>query len=252
MDLGIDNKRVLLVGVGNGIGKAIAKAYAKEGGVLTLLSRNESSLKLLIDELDNKNKGHSFLAADLMKDNEPKKTISGLIKNNKKYDIIVHNIGHTLNIRDPLGDLSEWEKIWKLNTGIAIEVNNLLIPAMIEQAWGRIIHISSISAKLLRGSPQYCCAKAYLNAYVTNVGRYLADKGIVMSALMPGAVEFKGSYWEEIKIKNPDKYSGYLKEHQAIGRMGKPEEIAAFAVFMGSIHVTFAPSSIIAVDGGQM
>ena len=252
MELGLKNRKVLIVGIGNGIGKAIAIAFANEGSIVTALSRNEQKLKELIDEIGGEKKGHSFFKVDLMVDEKPRKTALPLIDQHKKFDIIVHNIGHHLGIREPLAAVKDWQLIWKLNVGISIEMNEILIPPLIEQKWGRVIHISSISAIILRGSPQYCTSKAYLNAYVTTVGRHLADTGVVMTSIMPGAVEFSGGYWDEIKKSNPEKYKGYLKEHQAIGRMGTPEEIASFAVFMGSVHSSFAPGTNIPVDGANM
>ncbi len=250
--MGINGKKVLIIGVGNGIGKAIAFAFAKEGAIITALSRNEKNLKELMVEMGGEAMGHSYLAVNLMVDETPKKTALYLIDRYKKFDIVVHTIGHNLGIREPLAPIKDWEQVWRLNVGISIEMNEVLIPPMIKQKWGRVIHLSSISAKVLRGSPQYCASKAYLNAYVTTVGRAIADKGVVMTSIMPGAVEFSPGYWNEIKTSNPEKYYGFLKEHQAIGRMGTPEEIATFAVFLGSIHSSFAPGTNIPVDGGSM
>lgn len=252
MNLDLKDKKVLIVGIGDGIGKATAIAYANEGARVTALSRDEQKLKELITELGGEKKGHSYMAVDLMVDENPHKTALFLIEKHKIFDVVVHNIGHHLGIRDPLASVKDWYLVWKLNIGISIEMNEILIPPMIEQKWGRVIHLSSISAVILRGSPQYCTSKAYINAYVTTVGRYLADKGVVMTSIMPGAVEFSGGYWNEIKETNPEKYYGFIKEHQAIGRMGTPEEIASFAVFMGSIHASFATASNIPVDGGNM
>jgi 3-oxoacyl-[acyl-carrier protein] reductase len=253
MDLGIKGKRVLIIGVGSGIGKSIALAFAGEGAVVTAISRDEQNLKKLISEMKGgKSSGHSYLATELLSEGNPRKTAIKLIKDHKRFDIVVHNIGHHLGIREPLAPVKDWQLIWQLNAGIGIEMNEILIPPMIEQGWGRVIHLSSISAIILRGSPQYCTSKAYLNAYITTVGRYLADKGVVMASVMPGAVEFKGGYWDEIKKSNPGKYYGFLKEHQAIGRMGTPEEIASFVVFVGSVHSSFATGTNIPVDGGNM
>ena len=252
MNLELKDKKVLIVGIGEGIGKAIAKAFAKEGASVTAISRDEQRLKELILELGGEKKGHSYMTVDLMVDDNPRKTALFLIEKHKKFDIVVHNIGHHLGIRDPLAPVKDWHLVWKLNIGISIEMNEILIRPMIEQKWGRVIHLSSISAIILRGSPQYCTSKAYINAYVTTVGRYLASKGVVMTSIMPGAVEFSGGYWDEIKKTNPEKYYGFIMEHQAIGRMGTPEEIASLAVFMGSIHSSFAPGTNIPIDGGNM
>lgn len=69
---------------------------------------------------------------------------------------------------------------------------------------------------------------------------------------MPGAVTFYDGYWDKVLKTNPDKYYGFLKEHQAISRMGSPEEIANFALFLGSEKASFAAGALIPVDGGNM
>ena len=252
MDLGLTNKEVLVVGIGKGIGKSIVKALIREGANVTMISRNSDILMEIEKSTDIETRDISFYSADLMMKNAPRLLSKKLLMKNHDFDVIIHNIGHHFGIRDPLAPVDDWLKVWQLNIGIAIEMNEILIPPMIKKGWGRIIHISSISAQILRGSPQYCTSKAYINAYVTTVGRFLADKGIVLSSIMPGAVEFEGGYWDEIKKTNPDKYYGFLKEHQAINRMGKPEEIAAFVLFMASVHSSFAPATNIPVDGANM
>lgn len=251
MNLHLKEKKILLVGLGRGIGRAIAKAYADEKAQLFILSRDENYLKKTIDSINGTNR-HNYLKTELMKSKEPTRISEFLIKQYKYFDIVIHNIGGPFGIRDSLAEIDDWEKVWRLNVGIAIEMNRILIKPMLTRQWGRIIHISSISSRILRGAPQYCCAKAYLNAYIKTMGRSFAKDGIIISGILPGAVEFKDSYWAKTKKLNQEKYYGFLKEHQAIGRMGKPEEIASFAVFLGSEKASFAAGTLIPIDGGNM
>lgn len=115
---------------------------------------------------------------------------------------------------------------------------------------------------MLRGNPLYASAKAFLNAYVTSVGRALAKDGIVMSAVMPGAVAFDGSYWDK-RSKDFEKPAGggksgveicadFLWHHQAVDRFGTPEEIANAVLFMASEKASFMPAALIPVDGANM
>jgi 3-oxoacyl-[acyl-carrier protein] reductase len=131
----------------------------------------------------------------------------------------------------------------QFNAGHAIEINALIIPPMQEKRWGRIIHISSISAENLRASAPYGCAKAFLNAYIKTVGRAVAPEGVVISGLMPGAVLAEAGHWDNIRKNNPAMMSDFLRHHHAIGRLGTAEEISPFAVFMASQWVSFAPAS---------
>jgi NAD(P)-dependent dehydrogenase (short-subunit alcohol dehydrogenase family) len=95
-------------------------------------------------------------------------------------------------------------------------------------------------------------AKAYLNAYVKTVGRAVAKDGVILNAVMPGAVSFEGSYWDEIMKTNPIKVNDFLSHHQAVNRFGKPKEIASVVTFLVSDLASFMHGSIVPVDGGNM
>jgi len=138
------------------------------------------------------------------------------------------------------------------NASIAIDINSVFLPDFLNRHDGRICHVSSISAEMLRGNPLYASAKAYLNAYVKTVGRAVAKEGVILNAVMPGAVSFEGSYWDEISKTNPIKVHDFLSHHQAVNRFGKPEEIASVVTFLVSDYSTFMQGSIVAVDGGNM
>ena len=252
MELGIHDKHVLVVGASRGIGKAIATAYAGEGGGVTGIARDEGALRSVFAAMGGSAGQHAYYAADLMIDGTPTGMAARILDERGPVDIVVHNVGGPLEVRDPLAPASEWRRVWQFNIGHAIEMNALLIPRMIERRWGRVIHISSISARMLRGCPAYASAKAYVNAYATTLGRAVAATGVVVSALMPGAVAFPGSYWDLRGRREPEVLHDFLRHHQAVGRMGTPEEVASFALFMGSELVTFSQAALIPVDGGNM
>lgn len=252
MDLGIKGKRVIVVGASQGIGRASAIAFAKEGCRVSVVARNEEKLRGLLEEIGGESKGHSYYAGDMMKPGEPTRAVKHLTEGGENFEIAVHAIGGPMGLKNPIASMEEWREVWRFNAGIAIEMNASLIPPMQKKRWGRIIHISSISAEYVRGSTPYAAAKAYLNAYVKGVGRSVAPDDLVISAIMPGSILADGGHWDNIRKTSPDIMKDFLRHHHAIGRFGKAEEIAPFVVFMASAHVTFAAASIIPVDGGFM
>lgn len=254
MDLGIKDKNVLIVGASKGIGREIALAFAEEGARLTVIARSEELLASLMKKfkkLSNNTNDHAYYTANLM-DGTANILAKEILKDRGNFDIVVQNVGGSLVSRNALGTLEEWKHAWHFNAGIAIDLNNVLIPPMIKNGWGRVVHISSISAQMLRGNPLYASSKAFLNAYVTTVGRTLADKGIVMSSVMPGAVAFPGSYWDEYTRTNPTRCNDFLSHHQAAGRFGTPREIADVVLFMASEKASFMQATNIPVDGANM
>lgn len=259
MDLGIKDKRVLITGASQGIGKEIALAFAKEKCHVSIIARRKSELENVVEEMGGEREGHDYLAIDLMEKGAGKYAVQELAKKNGEYEIVVHNIGGTLGVKNALAPVEDWQRVWYFNAGIAIDINEVVVPPMKEKKWGRIIHISSISGESLRGSAPYATAKAYLNAYAKSLGRVVAQDGIVVSALMPGAIYAAGGHWDEnseINCKDKEaffkKKNDFLRHHHAVGRLGNAEEIAPFALFMASQYVSFAQGSTIPIDGGTM
>lgn len=252
MELGIRGLKVLITGASQGIGRACAHAFAAEGCCVTVMARRESLLRVVVDEMGGPQAQHRYLAVDLMRDGAAIEAAERLIQAQGRFDIVVHNVGGTLDLKDPLAPAHAWRNVWQFNVGIAIDMNAKLVPPMLTQKWGRIVHISSISAESVRGSAPYAAAKAYLNAYVKGLGRALAPSGVVVSAIMPGALWSAGGHWDRVRKERPEIEGDFLRHHHAIGRLGTAEEIAPAVLFMASKHVTFAPSAIVPIDGGTM
>ncbi len=257
MELGIKGKRVLITAASRGMGRGIALAFAAEGCRVTVVARNEKDLKNVLKEMGGQEKGHDYCAVDLMAEGAAVKAVQALVKRDGAFDIVIHNLGGTLNIRDHFASMEEWQEVWKLNIGIAIEINNIVVPLMKAKGWGRIVHMSSTASEHFRGAATYGPAKAFLNAYTQSIGRKLAKDGIVVSAVKYSIVKIAGGTWDENSEANrkcPEDFlrrkENLLKEHQPIGRLGELEDIIPFILFMASEHARFAAASIVPVTGG--
>ena len=251
MNLGIKNKNVLIVGASKGIGRGIAVGFAEENAKIVAIARSEDLMIEVKNECLEKGAAYfEYVIADIM-EIDTKEFASSLLEKYGVFDIVVHNVGGSLISRDPLGDGEAWNYALKFNAVASIDMNSVLIPPMIERGWGRVIQISSISGKMLRGNPLYASAKAFLNAYVESVGRALAPKGVVLSAVEPGAVAFEGSYWDKFIKEGHPRVHDFLSHHQAINRFGTPKEIADVVLFMASNQASFMPGAVIPVDGAN-
>jgi 3-oxoacyl-[acyl-carrier protein] reductase len=250
MNLKIENKIALVTGAGRGLGKKICESLDNEGVNIIAVSRGLSSLKELEKKLD-KNKNHHFFEIDFQEKDSVRSLNNKLEKINLAPDIIVNNLGGNLNYTDPLKTFNGWREVMRLNVEVAIEINELYIHHMIKQKWGRICHISSISALENQGPPSYCAAKAALNAYVRSVGRYVSNHNVILTSVMPGAVFTEGGYWDIASKERPDHVNKYLNERMAIRRFGTEEEISNVVAFMCSDLSSFCVGTSILVDGGQ-
>ncbi len=248
MDLGIQDKVALIVGASKNIGKSIAIELAKEGAEVWIVARNSKMLKETVSVMPGKKKG--FLVQDLQIDNGPIKLIEKLKQKKIEPDIIVHNMGGSLGVKNPFCSREELREVWDFNLGISHEININLLPIMIDKKWGRCIHISTLSVKTNRGYMAYSSSKHALEGYVKNLSKEVSVNNVVIAGVAPGLVELEGRYFSNLKLTDPSKLQNYYAEHLPINRMVQPEEIASLVAFMCSEKSSYMAGSIVSIDGG--
>lgn len=247
MQFKFNKKLVLITGSTKGIGFDVALRFLNYGAKVIITGRQLSRK----NEDKIKGKDYVFFKVNFQNIVETKKFLKKF-RNKKLFpDIIVNNVGGNENVKNPLCDTKDWQKVININLLTAIEVNNFFIPHMKKKKWGRICHISSISALENQGHPAYCAVKAAINAYVRSVGRYLSKDKIVMNCVMPGAILTENGYWDVLRKNNRKVYTNYTKNRMAIQRLGTPSEISNFIIFSCSEYASFSVGSAFLVDGGQ-
>ena len=251
VDLGIKGKKVLVTGTGRGLGYAIALTLAEEGAKVAAISRKRENLDKLMEEIGGTENGHYVIVCNLAEEGAPQKILEELNDNFGFIDILVNNLGGTLDIVDPLCSIQDWRDIFRFNLEVAIELNNLVIPKMKELGWGRIVNICSTASMENNGPVTYCTVKAAFLAYTRCMGRVLAKDGIVMSAVLPGAINTEGGHWEKALKERPEHAKKYLEERCPLGRFGNSRDIGYMVAFLSSNLAEFSQGSIIPVDGGQ-
>lgn len=251
MELGLKNKKALITGGAQGIGKAIAKDLAKQGVQVAIVSRNKDLLIKTFNELGGKNSGHYSICSNIIDEQEPQKIAHDIKDNFGDIDIVVNNVGDTLSITDPLCPITDWRKVFRLNLEVHIEINNSFIPKMKEKKWGRIINITAGASMENSGPVPYCSIKAAYTAYSRSMARVLAPYGIVMSAVLPGVVLTENGHWQKVLEERPEHAEKYLSERTVLKRFGKPEEISPMVVLLASELASFCVGSIVPVEGGQ-
>jgi len=241
----------LVTGGGRGIGAAIAEGLAREGVRVAVVSRTTSDVRDVVNRIGGERGGHFGVVLDLTEESGPTELIKVLGKAFGMPSIVVHNLGGTLDIKDPFCSVKDWRRVYRFNFEVAVELNALLIPNMQAHKWGRVIHISSISAMENHGPVTYCAMKAALTAYTRSIGGVVAPDGVVVSSVLPGAIYTERGYWDITSKENPEHVRKFLTDRQRIGRFGTPEEIGNYVTFLCSDLASFNTGSIVPVDGGQ-
>jgi len=249
MNLGIQGKYAIVTGASRGIGEAIAINLSKEGVKVAIVARTKNDLTNVMKQM--KGKEHYLVAADLTEEGIPGEVIRELGKKFGKPDILVNNLGSTLNITDPFCSLEDWRRIYRVNFEVTVEMSNLVIPYMEKKKWGRIVNISSTAGMENNGPVTYCSMKAALTAYTRSMGRILAKKGIVVSAVMPGAILTKEGFWDKALKERPWHAEKYLAERCPLGKFGEPDDIGTMVAVLCSQQAKFCQGTLMPVDGGQ-
>ncbi len=253
MDLGIKGKRAVICASSRGLGRACAEALAMEGVDVVLNGRSEDTLKRTADEIAAK---CDVAVTHIVGDIATEAVRDALLAQAGKIDILINNAGGP-----PTGDYTDWgREEWldalENNMITPIMLTKAVLPAMIDQGWGRIVNITSGAVKapipvlgLSNG------ARAGLTGFIAGLSRQVAQHGVTINSLLPGpfetdrlnstlsgAAKAQGVEIEEIakqrRAGNPSR------------RFGTPEEFGAYCAFICSQHAGYVTGQNLLLDGG--
>jgi len=250
MNYKIENRLALITGASKGIGKAIAIGLANEDVRCILVARSSENLEEVRSELKNSER-HIVVAADLM-ESEGINNVVETVNEIGNLSIIVHNLGGSAGVFDAMAHVRDWAKVWHFNVGICHELNRLLIPDMVKQRWGRVVHISTLSTETYSGYAPYVSAKCALKGYIKSLSRTMATHNVIVSAVSPGAIYSEGRHFARLQKEDPSELEKYFDEHLPARRLGTGEDVAATVAFLCSEQASFMVGAVVSVDGGGM
>ncbi len=238
-------KRALVTGAGQGIGRAIAIAFAEEGAAIVATSRTPAKMTDLAD-LSPLIK---IVGLDVTDAAGVKRTISEA----GSIDILVNCAGwvHNGSILDC--EEEDWLKSIDQNATSAFRTMKAAVPGMIERGRGAIVNVASVASSIT-GVPNraaYGASKAALIGLTKAVARDVISTGIRVNALCPGTTLSPGLQGRIDQSADPDEMRRTFISRQPMGRLGTVEEMATAAVFLSSDEAAFMTGQVLVVDGGQ-
>jgi NAD(P)-dependent dehydrogenase (short-subunit alcohol dehydrogenase family) len=254
-DLQLNGRRALVTGGTQGIGEAVATRLREAGAKVLTTARKTPA------ELSDAN---LFVAADVATA-EGCATVAGAVRDRLGgVDIIVHVVGGS---SAPAGgfavlDDGEWQRALDLNLLSAVRLDRTLLPAMLEQGAGVIIHITSIQSQLPLpdATIAYAAAKAALSNYSKALSKEVSPKGIRVVRVSPGWVETEAAVRlvKELAKKTGTDYEGARQGLMKslggipIGRAAKPKEVADLVAFLVSPRAASITGTEYVIDGGTV
>ena len=254
MNLALRNKKAIVCGSTQGIGKAIAEGLAKQGVSLTLIARNESVLADVVGSLDRSlGQEHDYLCIDFSEDNFSEK-LDGL---SETYDILVNNTGGPaagpITDADPI-DFEGAFKMHLINNQILVKK---VVEGMKRNSFGRIINIISTSVKApIQGLGVSNTIRAAVANWAKTLSLELGGYGITVNNVLPGftntnrlkslikkKAEIQGKPISEIELQ--------MKKSVPLNRFGEAREVANAVVFLSSPAASYINGINLPVDGGR-
>jgi 3-oxoacyl-[acyl-carrier protein] reductase len=255
MSLSLNNRKVIITGAGDGIGRALALAFAKEGAQVAVCARSQDRLDSLSDEMEGT--GHLCCSADLGKAEGVEAFYQSAMQALGQVDVLINNVGAILKLADffSLTD-QDWEDSFQINLMSAVRLTRHCIPSLKQSACPRIINISSIAAASPQDVfPHYSAMKAGLSNFTVSLAQSLAPDEILVNAISPGPVWSKS--WEsetQNSDSSPEQAKKEIMEQTGAGiplkRMGMPEDLTGLALFLASEQSSWITATNFNVDGG--
>ena len=240
----LKDKTAIITGGGTGIGLATARAFCKEGAKVILFGRRKEKLEKAVENLGG---SAIIVQGDMTNNNDLDKLINETLHNFKKIDILVNNAG--LFNGSPLHEISDsqWDEIMDINIRSVFQLTRRVLPVMLSQKYGSIIHISSILG--LIAVPQvaaYNVSKGALNQFSRSIAVEYGSSGIRSNSICPGLI---ATDMTADLMKDADLMKEWSKEYP-IGRFGKPEDVANACLYLASDESSFVTGITLPVDGG--
>jgi len=257
MDLGLKGKVALVAGASQGMGRASALGFAREGAKVAICARGEAALNEAADTIRKQTGGDVLaLVADMSKPDDIRKFVDAGAKHFGRVDVIVNNAGGP-----PPGEFmkftdDDWTNAFNLSFMSTMRMTREAVPHMRQVGGGKVVNITSYSVKEpIAGLVLSNAVRSAVIGLAKTLSRELARDNILFNNVCPGRIDTDRA--QKLNKARADRLGRPVEEinkemaaEVPLGRYGTAEEAADLIVFLGSERASYVTGTTIAIDGG--
>jgi NAD(P)-dependent dehydrogenase (short-subunit alcohol dehydrogenase family) len=246
----LTKKVAVVTGSGAGIGKAIAKEFAREGASVVVADINADAAQETAGLI--KAEGGTAIAVhtDVSDPQSVKELVDEALRNFHSVHILMNNAAIQVNKRIEETNFEEWNRQMAVNVGGVFLCSKLFMPAL-RSTRGAIINMSSVNGTFVEPMcAGYCATKAAILGFTKALAIDHGGEGIRVNAICPGYIDAGLAEGYFLAQPDPEAARAQAGKLHALRRIGKPDEVARVAVFLASEEASFMTGAAVAVDGG--
>jgi 3-oxoacyl-[acyl-carrier protein] reductase len=240
----LNGKIAIVTGGAAGIGFATAKLFLEEGATVAICDISKEKVDVAVAELSAIGTARGFVV-DIAKKEMGEAMVAALVKEFGRVDILINNAGITADAQFYKMTDEQFERVLNVNLKGTYYMSKAVIPVMMEQKYGKIVHASSVSAYNGNfGQTNYAASKAAIMGMTRVMGKELGKYGINVNAVAPGSImtDMYAAVPEEAKQKKLAAIP--------LRRYGEPREAAQLFAFLASDEASYITAQTITIDGG--
>jgi NAD(P)-dependent dehydrogenase (short-subunit alcohol dehydrogenase family) len=242
-----NGETAIITGGAQGIGKAIAEEFAREGAFPVIFDISEKKGSAAAEEIRASGHDAMFVRCDVSSAKDITRAVAETGEKRNTIDILVNNAGilHSTPVEEITEE--EWDRMMAVNLKSVFFMVQQVLPYMKAQHKGRVVNISSLAGRMggFANGLGYTATKAGIIGLTYGFARRLAPFGVTVNAIAPGTTET-----DILKAFTPERIRE-LSDSVPIKRLGKPQDIANAAVFMASDKASFMTGAVVDINGGM-